>query len=130
MEYGEYPKSLSNFDLPDSFSGNVKPYNRLTDWRSNQNWSIGLFNVELYGVGLQITNINGKYEGTGFVYDFYRKNPDEKINEHKLFCREYKIQSADVSKFAGNPGDYCEKILQATPYPANGGSEFRYYLMP
>ena len=130
MEYGEYPKSLSALDIPDSFSGRVNPYHGLADWRSNKNWSIGLFNAKQYGTSIMITKTNGKYEGTGFSYAFYRKNPDEKVIEHKFICHEYKKDLGDVSKFAGSPGDYCEKILQAVPDSSVAFTEFHNYLMP
>ena len=82
---GTYPTKLSQLDVQIPWSGNVKmtPY-ASPDWRSNDDWSIHIFNYggDL-GYALTLYRRRGKYKTFGFCYYFSRPKNDFPI--HQIF---------------------------------------------
>ena len=117
MASGEYPTSFDQLDLDlTAWTGTEKWAPSSTDIRSNGDWSLQMYEGTDY-VALFVGRLRGKYQGGGF--GFYFRGEDI-----SLLCLERKTGVI----FEGNPGDYCQKLFQATLHGEN--SSIRSYDMP
>ncbi|MBO5911320.1 MAG: hypothetical protein J6Q05_03910, partial [Elusimicrobiaceae bacterium] len=109
-------------DMP-GWTGNEKwgTSNESTDTRSNEDWSLQLFNHESLGHSIYVGRISGKYKGIGFMYWFLRPIGDWPNNT--IVCDE---RTENGKTFDGADGDYCHKIMGGTKY----NNVARHYTLP
>ncbi len=120
---GTYPTSFDQLSIEMQWTGQDAWSNYgVTDTRSNGEWSIQLYN-NFDGQVLYMGRLTGKYKGGGFTMAFNRAS----IRKGELRCAER--QNRGVI-FSGEPGDYCEKLFNATENTPAGTITFRSYVMP
>ena len=125
---GQCPTKFDQLDVQIPWTGPSKGGYLEADGRSNQDWSLNLFNMSDYGCSVNVRRISGPYKGTGFSYIFYRKNQNTTLPLRQIICYEafhkiYPIQ------FSGEDGDYCVKIMRGT-YATSEGNDARIYTLP
>ncbi|MBR2082698.1 MAG: prepilin-type N-terminal cleavage/methylation domain-containing protein [Elusimicrobiaceae bacterium] len=115
---GDWPAKFEQLDIELPWMGTKKWRNSfvMRDTRSNEKWSLQIYQESGYGFGIFLGRISGKYAGTGFG-----RNQDG-----QLVCVE-KISQGYV--FDGDPGNYCIKLFNANTEPSSY-SNGRYYNMP
>lgn len=122
---GTYPSKFEELDIQVPFTDNSHSFRDLsidhTDWKSNEEWVIGIYKYPPLGDAINIVKKTGKYKGALFVYSFNRK--DGKIPLNQLVCNE-----ASELGFSQKAGSYCQNIFNGTLY-ADGGN-FRAYSLP
>lgn len=106
LSHGSYATKFSDLDVDIPWTGNVKWRDSyvMTDTRSNDKWSLQIYQEKRFGTALCLGRISGKYKGSGFRVASY-------IKLGQISCVE---RLDDGIIFEGNPGDYCEKIFNAT----------------
>jgi len=103
----EMPQSFEQLDVEmPKWPGSDEWYVVSTspDTRSNGDWS-----VQIVASGFYIGRMTGPYKGSGFLY--YIK-PNLTLPVHELLCAE-RVASGVI--FERTAGDYCVKIMHATP---------------
>ena len=112
---GNYASEFDQLDVElTSWTGKKKWYTYATDTRSNEDWSLQLFNHptgSTRGNAIYVGRISGPYTGVGFMYWFYRPKGDQPL--HQIIC--YERKDSGIS-FDGADGDYCQKVLGGTKY--------------
>ena len=95
---------------------------RLTDTRSNDEWSLQLW-TPTSGTYCMVTagRISGNYQGGGFFY-YTGGNLDGQLR-----CVE---RAAEGVTLSGAAGRYCEKLFQGTLYTSTSGTSAREYALP
>ncbi|WP_428049049.1 type IV pilin protein [Candidatus Avelusimicrobium caledoniensis] len=108
MASGEYARTFDELDLDIAWSGNTKIISYATDARSNEDWSIQLYNSDTNEI--YATRLRGSYAGAGFIFNLSSNNPHWQKN--MLYCAEWK--SNTTLTFEKTTGDYCQKIMRGT----------------
>ncbi|WP_428074306.1 type IV pilin protein [Candidatus Avelusimicrobium luingense] len=104
MSNGTWPRNFDELAVEIPWTGNVKWRNSsvMRDTRSNNLWSLQIYEETGYGWTLMLGRISGKYKGAGFMIG----------EQGDLACAE---RVADGFVFEGNEGDYCIKIMRSAP---------------
>ena len=123
MENGTYARKFSDLGIDIPWTGTEEGvvYPRITDTRSNQQWSVQIqWDTDADSL-TYIIRLNGKYKGGGFaIYNGRAGKP-----ESNTICLERRSYGVI---FQGQPGDYCIKIMNSTALPAY--STFYRYQLP
>ena len=108
---GKYATKFDELDVDmPGWTGNTRWENAVTtDTKSNENWSLQLYNFKDEESAIYIGKISDPYKGAGFMYWFVRK--DNAHPTDKILCYE---RTFNGIIFNGKDGDYCQKILGAT----------------
>ena len=123
---GEYAKKFNQLDVElTDWTGTEKWVDMSldTDTRSNEDWSLQLFNDDTYDLGnaIYMGRISGPYKGVGFMYWFDR--PIGHFPLDTIVCHE-RVHSGIT--FDGQDGEYCQKILGGIKYQ----NDARTYTLP
>ena len=128
LEHGEWPTSFSALDINIPYTGNKKWSNNYSkDVRSNQDWSLQLYNsIESGGdaIHLVMGRIAGRYKGGGFRIPL--ETSSHGLAAMRIYCVERK--SAGII-FQGDPGDYCSKLFHGTKLTPEANT-VRVYRLP
>ena len=94
------------------WTGNQKGYTgeRVTDTRSNQDWSLQLYKSPITGNRLYLTRLRGKYKGAAFHLGI--NDDSQGLIDGTVYCT---VRTKDGVIFSGSPEDYCAKILHWHP---------------
>ena len=104
---GKYAKKFSDLDVDMSaWTGTTQWRTSANDTRSNNEWSLQLFNQSTNGNAVYLDRISGPYKGVGFMY--WVNRPDESYPLRTIVCHERNNYGIT---FDGNTGDYCQKIM-------------------
>ena len=91
---------------------------------SNKDWDLVLYDNSDHTVtGICVGRLQGNYSGAGFCK--LTNSTYAVLKPQQLYCVERSVDRG--IKFAGNTGDYCQKLFKAT-YQMNDG--FRFFQMP
>jgi len=104
MANGEWPTKFDELAVEIPWTGNVKwrsDSSVMRDTRSNDLWSLQIYQETGYGWSVIMGRISGKYKGAGFSVS----------GNGTLYCKE---RIADGVTFDGNAGDYCVKIMRCS----------------
>ncbi len=113
---GTWPRKFDELAVDIPWTGNQKGYTgaatHLKDTRSNKDWSLQIYKSPGNNDHrIYLTRINNsRYKGAMFFYAF----PGDSAYEKDIFCAERKSNGVI---FSGDTGDYCAKVLHATPIP-------------
>ena len=122
MANGDYPTSFDELSVDIPWTGSAAGITfgptRIKDTRSNELWSVQLYNAS-DGKGVYMTQLAGKYKGAGFTVVIA---PDANIR-----CTERKTQG---TIFELNEGDFCEKIMRGTKINGLDSYTYRLYNLP
>ncbi len=101
MANGTWPRDFDELVVEVPWTGNTKWRNSsvMRDTRSNNLWSLQIYEETGFGWTLMLGRISGKYKGAGFM-----------IGEQGNFACAERIDDGVV--FEGNEGDYCKKIMR------------------
>ena len=117
MANGEWPTKFDELAVEIPWTGNVKWRNSsvMRDTRSNDLWSLQIYQETGYGWSVIMGRISGKYKGAGFSVS----------EDGTWYCKE---RIADGVTFDGNEGDYCVKIMRCsgTPFSNWNGRSYPY----
>lgn len=104
---GTFPTSLSqlDIDIPESWNGNKKFYERMSNAHSNAEWSLGIENNPNWPA-IYIGKLNGKYKGSGFIWLMEKPAATDKIKPHTIHCLEI---TAQVEQ-----GSYCIRLFNGS----------------
>ncbi len=123
LENGEYAQKFSQLDitLPKNYTGNMKVITSglVKDTKSDAKWSIQII-FEGDSRRVEMNQWTGPYQGAGLSWRM-RSSTAENISDFR--CEERKV----YTPFLKNPGDYCEKIMQAR-YSSESAGERIYRL--
>ncbi len=116
LDNGAYATKFDQLDVKlTDWTGTTKwCTTAITDTRSNQDWSLQMFNYPsgaTRGNAIYLGRISGPYKGIGFMYWFNRPKGDEPLRT--IICNE---RQSDGMIFSGVDGDYCKKIMGGTKY--------------
>lgn len=109
---GTYPTSFDVLDVKIPWTGNTKASAYAApDWRSNDDWSVQLFNYgregnSCCGHGIHMTRLRGPYKGKSFWYHFYRVNPTD-FPQRQIYCA--------TSGAGSDRSAYCTKVMPCNP---------------
>ncbi len=110
MYYLETGTSVSKFDdlaVNINWTGNTKARTTaVTDTKSNQDWSLQIYNPDGKFSDIYLTRLSGPYKGSGF---FTTGNLTGSLVTDKIYCIE--IKSNSNVTFGRADGDYCHKIF-------------------
>ena len=121
---GAYPTNFDQLSIEiqwtgrDRWSTNI-PVNRT---RSNGEWSFQFYTGS-DGEALYMGRLTGKYKGGGFIMAITQNL----ARSGRIRCAE---RYALGVIFSGEPGDYCEKLFNATENTPTNNIAFRSYDMP
>ena len=120
---GTYPTSFDQLSIEMQWTGQDKwsDYDA-NDTRSNGEWSFQLYN-SYDAKSLYMGRLTGKYKGGGFTMALTQ----DSIRKGIIRCAE---RHSHGVIFSGEPGDYCEKLFNATENTPAGTITFRSYVMP
>ena len=112
---GSWPTKFDEMVVNIPWTGNQKGCTlrtHLQDTRSNKDWSLQIYKSPRNNDHrIYLTRINNsRYKGAMFFYAF----PGDSTYEKDIFCAERKSNGVI---FSGDTGDYCAKVLHATPIP-------------
>ena len=104
---GTYPTSFDALDVKIPWTGKTKASGYAApDWRSNDDWSVQIFDYSGYGYGIHMTRLRGPYKNKAFWYNFYRVNPTD-YPQRQIFC---------ATSLAGSDRSaYCTKVMPCNP---------------
>ena len=102
---GTYPAKFDELAVEIPWTGTIKWRDEgvMKDTRSNDLWSLQLYQETNFPGQIQLGRISGPYKGAGFTVDI----PNGKIWQ----CVE---KTAEGVVFDGNEGDYCVKIMRTS----------------
>ena len=111
---GTYPTKFDELDVQIPFTEKYNPFNydMLTDWKSNDEWSILLYNSSVPYHGIEIYRIKGKYKGGGFQYWFKRDN----LPENQISCYESASAGFNLPQ-----GSYCINLFGGVQFQNSKG---------
>ena len=126
MTNGEWPSSFNDLSIEIPWNGNTKWYSGAgaKDTRSNEDWSLQIFNYTNTQVGIYIGRISGDYKGGAFV--ILTKMNDPKVPLNQIICSE-RINEGIVFDTQKTPGSYCHSLFQGTEIFNQG---IRFYSLP
>ena len=120
---GHFAALFEELDIEIPWNGTEAWHTNATDVRSNGEWSLQLY-AGNDNFNITIGRMNGKYRGAGFFL-----LPTQQVESDTKTGMIYCAERTDAGiTFTGAPGDYCEKVMQATP--TTGSWSSRYYLLP
>ena len=117
MANGTYPEKFDELAVEIPWTGTTKWRDNavMRDTRSNDLWSLQLYQEPAIGGAVYLGRISGPYKGTGFSINI--------ANGNTWRCAE---KTAEGVVFDGNEGDYCVKIMR-TSTAHNTYDNGRYY---
>ena len=122
---GTWPTQLDELDVQIPWTGNAGWTAGAIDQRSNGKWSVCLMSN---GISVGRLSGAGPYAGTGF-YMFHHYDYSDSVPLRTPICAERKGADATTNSFAGEAGDFCQKLMNGT-LVFNGGSQLHYYKLP
>ena len=130
MANGEYPNSFADmgFEVPWSGSTKWSTLAGVRDTKSNQEWSLQLYQTATRGLQLYAGRINGDYSGAGFVTQVVENNTGN-LSQLNILCVERKTNGISFDETGKAAGSYCAKIMNGTIDPSSTGT-YRAYWMP
>ncbi len=123
LSNGDYPHTFDELPIDIPWPTRAAVMQQVQETRANKDWAIEIQDSRSFGysVNLYITRISGKYKGAGFKL---LVTP----GAQQIQCFE-RLTSATLTFNASLPdGDYCQKIIKATPQSSSGFA--RYYTLP
>ena len=129
---GEYPNSWDELSVDIPWTENQKWHRYggcMLDTKSNGNWSAQLENCGNLAnwFALYIGRLSGSYAGGGFAYVPLTNQQNTPLNQ--IFCVEQTTEHIPFSTTIHKPGDYCNKLFNAT-FVESYSSLGRVYKMP
>ena len=104
---GTFASTFADLDIDIPFTGKVKVANgNLSDYISNDYWSIGINRTGTYGPYMSMLRTKGDYKGAGLVFPL--KEAKTAQNYRKIYCLE------QYNAAAG----YCTKVMHGTQLSA------------
>ena len=102
---GTYPTKLDELAVDIPWTGNQKWHAspKVTDTKSNGDWSVQIYNDGATDFVIWVGRISGTYHGAGFSAH----------TDNLIRCVEDK-HSNNVDPFDKNAGDYCQKLFKGT----------------
>lgn len=103
----KYPKKFADLDIDIPWTGKESFYQSMSDFVSNDFWSIGLEGNNSVYYSILAIRLNGYYKGGGFVIG---KEEGKAWYLYKLSCAEWLYGSIT---FKHNSGDFCFGVMGA-----------------
>ena len=119
---GEFATTFDQLDVDFPYSGSTKWRDDATDTRSNEDWSIQLYNGDTTH-GVFVGRIQGAYAGAGFM--IYQKHLEFPIST--ILCAERTIGG---KRFTKPEGSYCQGLFKGTLYTTTTAAASRHYTLP
>ena len=119
MANGDWPTKFDELSVEIPWTGTTKWRDEsvMKDTRSNDLWSMQLYQEAGYGWVLYLGRISGKYEGVALAIG----------SGGNLFCVE---NPNEQEVFSGNEGDYCVKIMRCADSHTTYGHARVYFSCP
>ena len=112
---GSYATKFDELDIDIPWTGTTKgsTASQATDTLSNNDWSMQLYNDGTTQNCIYVTRLTGKYKGIFFSWCWTDNGLSHLLNQ--INCAERKSGLS----FAGQEGDYCQKIMRGTKVLSN-----------
>ena len=126
MANNELPNSFEDMGFQVPWTGNTK-WTDLTgakDTKSNEEWSLQLYQTTAGGLQIYIGRISGDYSGGGFMI---RVIEDGQLLPLVIRCAERKSSGVVFDQTGRTAGDYCHKIMNGTLDSSLSSGTYRAY---
>ena len=128
MANGPHPTSFDDMGFEIPWTGTTKwsVIGNEKDTKSNDEWSLQLYDSTTAGLNLYVGRISGKYAGAGFYINVL--DTTSQLQPATIKCAE-RINSGISFSEDLNAGDYCVKIMNGVLDTSATGT-FRTYNLP